>query len=413
MKPNLPFSWKRVITTSVILVTLFLFGFVIGRDSSQATSLKNGEMPKLLKGIFSDPDASLAKNLDFQTFWDVWKRIKLSHVNKNITDEQLFYGAISGLVQSLDDPYSTFLDPATTQEFQDDLEGVFEGVGMEISVKDKRLTVVAPLPGTPASNAGLRPGDTILLIDGQDTSSLTLDEAVKKIRGPRGTQVTLTLYSEGDREPHEVIVTRDVIQVPSVAWKQLDNGIVHLQLFQFNEKTMPEISSMLKEVQKDTVKGIILDLRNNPGGYLDTAVDVSSLWIDEGVIVSQKYRDGTSEDHQARGKAYFKGIPTIVLINQGSASASEIVAGALQDTAIAKIIGKKSFGKGSVQDYEMLSDSSSLKLTVAQWYTPKGRSINEEGISPDSEVEMTLEDVEAEKDPQLEKAVELLSQDTK
>ncbi|HAZ16650.1 MAG: Carboxyl-terminal protease [Parcubacteria group bacterium GW2011_GWA2_43_13] len=410
MNFNTSFSWKRIITTSVVLVTLFLFGFVVGRDSVSTLSAETGNQSRLLKGLFGPADESVVSDLDFQTFWDVWKRIKSTYVNTDVPNEKLFYGAISGLVQSLNDPYSEFLDPKTTQEFQDELDGVFEGVGMEISVKDKKLTIVAPLPNTPAMKAGLRSGDIIVLINAEDVSLLTLDGAVKKIRGPRGTTVTLTIYSKGDGEPREVIVTRDIIQVPSISWKQRDDGIIHLQLFQFNEKTMPEIKAMLKEINKESVQGIILDVRNNPGGYLETAVEVSSLWIDNSSIVSEKYRNGTSEEHPATGRTYFKGIPTVVLINEGSASASEIVAGALQDSAVAKIIGKKSFGKGSVQEYETLPDLSSLKLTVAKWYTPKGRSINEEGITPDIEIDMTREDADTQKDPQLDKAIEILSQ---
>jgi carboxyl-terminal processing protease len=404
-------SYKRFIVPVVVGIIIFLFGYAIGQDTSEISGQEN-QPPREVSGLFSSSPDFINQTIDFQLFWDVWKTVKEEYIEETISDEDLFYGAVSGLVQSLDDPYSVHFDPDLTNEFNRDLEGVFEGVGMEISIKKDRLTIVAPLPGTPAEQAGLRPGDIVLQIDGQDTFDLRLDEAVRLIRGPKGSTVVLNVFSVGDDEARDVSVNRATIQVPSITWNTLEEepGIIHLEIHQFNEKVVPEIRKSLSEIPKESIKGIVLDLRNNPGGFLETAVEVSSLWVEDVLIVEQKARNGFSQKHNAHGTAYFKDIPTVVLINQGSASASEIVAGALQDYNKATVIGMKSFGKGSVQDYQILSDSSSLKLTVAKWFTPNGRSINEEGIDPDKEIERTPEDYDEDKDPQFDASIEMLKE---
>lgn len=402
---------RKILVPAVVCVLVFLFGYAIGKDTT-SSSLEQPNVQRNVVGVFSSAPETFTQTIDFQLFWDVWKTIKEEYIEEEISDEDLFYGAVSGLVQSLNDPYSVHFDPDLTSEFNKDLEGVFEGVGMEISIKKDRLTIVAPLPGTPAEQAGLRPGDVILQIDGEDTFDLRLDEAVRLIRGPKGSTVVLNVFSVGDDESRDVSVNRATIQVPSITWNTLEEepGIIHLEIHQFNEKVIPEIRKSLSNVPKESIQGIVLDLRNNPGGFLETAVEVASLWVEDSLIVEQKARNGFSQKHKSHGTAYFKDIPTVVIINQGSASASEIVAGALQDYGKATIVGMKSFGKGSVQDYQMLSDSSSLKLTVAKWFTPNGRSINEEGIEPDVEIDRTPEDYDEDRDPQFDASLEKLKE---
>jgi len=361
-------------------------------------------------GKYSRPQKGvLAQDIDFDLFWQVWDTLKKEYVDRDkLNEKEMFYGAIKGMVAAAGDPYTVFMDPKLAVEFEESMSGTFEGIGAEIGIRKEILTIIAPLSGMPAEKAGLRAGDKVYAIDGESTAGITIEEAVKKIRGPKGTQVTLTISRDGLEEAKDITITRGTIVVKSVNTEMRDDGIFVVKISNFNSDTSALFNKAVAEIIKSDPRGIILDLRNNPGGYLDTAVEVASEWIEDGVIVSEEFDENNKNDFLARGRARLKDYKTVVLVNQGSASASEIVAGALQDYGKAIIVGMKTFGKGSVQTLEEFGDGSSVKITVAKWLTPKGNYINNKGISPDEEVDLTLEDYEEGRDPQMDKAVEIL-----
>ncbi|MFH1745085.1 MAG: S41 family peptidase, partial [bacterium] len=350
-----------------------------------------------------------SRDVDFNLFWDVWDELEKQYVDKEkINEKKMFYGALRGLTASLGDPYTIFMNPENTSEFESDLLGKFEGIGAEIGIKKSVLTIIAPLPGAPAEKAGLKAGDKVFEVNGTSTMGMSIEEAVSQIRGPKGTQVVLSVGRDGLEGIQQISITRDEIVVKSVQTSMREDEIFVITMTGFNGDTKELFNAAVNEAINKNPKGIILDLRNNPGGYLEAAIEIASEWIEEGIIVSEKYTNDIVDDNYARGKARLKDFKTVVLVNQGSASASEIVAGALQDYDLATIVGKKTFGKGSVQSVTSLKDGSSLKITVAKWLTPEGRSINDEGIEPDYEVEYTNEDYEADKDPQMDAAVEVI-----
>ncbi|HOZ55886.1 MAG TPA: S41 family peptidase [bacterium] len=396
----------------LIIVGSFQLGLFYGAKDSIFRKAITAEILYLgsVTGLHSTIDPSrISTDVSFDLFWEAWDALKQNYVDRSeLTDKQLFYGALRGLVAAVDDPYTVFMDPQVTKEFEDDLSGTFEGIGAEIGIKEDILTIVAPLPGMPAEKAGLKAGDKIYAINGTSTAGLNTDEAVRRIRGPKGTQVTLSIFRQGFKAIQDFTITRDSIVVKSVNAKLREDGIYIIEISNFNNDTLNLFNSAVRDVISKNPKGIILDLRNNPGGYLDTAIELASEWIEGGVVVSEKYSDQRLDEHLSRGRARLKDFATVVLVNQGSASASEIVAGALQDYKKATIVGKKTFGKGSVQTMQNLSDGSSIKITVAKWLTPKGRSISDEGIKPDIEVELTEEDYNKDNDPQIDKALEIL-----
>jgi len=352
----------------------------------------------------------LTKDVNFELYWKTWSAIKEKYFNKNIPDTKLFYGSMQGMVAGLGDPYSMFMTPSDASQFHDDLNGSFQGIGAEIAVKNNQLLIVAPLDDSPAIKAGLKAQDWIVKINGTSTDGMSSQQAVNIIRGPKNTPVTLTIYRSGWDKVKDIVIVRDQILVKSVSWEYKNNGKdVWIKIRQFNDDTVPLLNKAVAEfVAKPEVKGVILDLRNDPGGYLDAAVQVAGQWDGNQVVVSEKNRDGVETDHIAYATANLVNYKTVVLIDGGSASASEIVAGALQDWKKATLVGMKSFGKGSVQDLTDLPDGSQIKLTIAKWYTPSGRSIDEHGIEPDVKIDLTEADYNKNSDPQLDKALELL-----
>ena len=355
------------------------------------------------------------EEVDFSLFWEAFHKLQEKFVDKGKFDiEKIIYGAISGMVNSLEDPYTVFLKPEETKRFIEDVKGTFEGVGMEIDIKKGQLQVIAPLENTPAQKAGLRAGDKIIKIDDKPTTDMTLEEAINLIRGPKGTEVTLTVYREEWGKNKEFKIVRDVIVVPSLKWELKDTSegypIAYLKLYQFSEKASFDFRVAAIEILNSPAKKIILDLRNNPGGYLEVAQDIAGWFLKRGEIVAiEDLGEGKEQNlYKAQGNAALVEVPIVILINQGSASGSEILAGALRDNRGILLIGEKSFGKGSVQELERLSDGSSLKITIAKWLTPKGESITDKGLEPDIKVEMTEEDYEAGRDPQLDKAIEII-----
>lgn len=324
----------------------------------------------------------------------------------NVDSEKLAISAIEGMLKTLD-PYSAYLTPEHYKELEIGTSGEFGGVGIEISVENDLLTVITPIEGSPAAKAGIKPGDLIIAIDGKSTQGFSVDEAVKSLRGPKGSAVNITIQSQGDKNPREVVLVRDIIYVKSVNSKLLDGRVGYIKLSQFQEKTSEELVKAIEELEsgdRGELNGLILDLRNNPGGLLTQAVEVADEFIDEGLIVSVKGRvEDQSTEYYATKKDNTPGYPIIILVNKGSASASEVVAEALQDKKRAIILGTKTFGKGSVQSIIKLEDGSGLKLTTAKFYAPSGRSINQVGVIPD----VIVEDSQG-KDLQLERAKELI-----
>jgi len=291
------------------------------------------------------------------------------------------------------------------------MSGSFDGIGAEVGIRKEVLTIISPLEGNPAQKAGLKPGDKILKIDDILTGDLNLDEAVSLIRGERGVEVTLLIFREEWKEAKEIKIIRDEIKIPIIKWEILDDNIAHIQFYHFTENSASEFRRTINEILLLQPNGIILDLRNNPGGYLETAVDIASWFLSKGeVVIIEDFGNGKRNEFISKGYKKLEDMPTIVLINEGSASASEILAGALRDIKEIKIVGQKSFGKGSIQQLEKLKGGSSVKITVAKWLTPSGLSISEEGIAPDEEVEITMEDIDEMRDPQLDKALEMLNE---
>ena len=408
----------KKIGVAILLLLLVFVSFGTGMIYSQKSEIARkftleqvGYVGKVLNKYGLVLQGKLSQDINFNEFWNVWDLLKEKYVDKDkLADKQMFYGAVRGLVNSIGDPYTVFMEPKVAKEFSDDLAGTFEGIGAEIGMRNDVVTIIAPLADMPAEKAGLRAGDKIYAIDGKSTAGLSIDEAVNKIRGPKDTTVTLTIMREGVDKTQDYKITRGVIIVKSVRTDMRSDGIFVVTITNFNNDTSDLFKQAGQKIVEKNPQAIILDLRNNPGGYLDTAVDVASEWIDQGVIVTEKFTDEKKNEYLTRGRARLKDFFTVVLVNQGSASASEIVAGALQDYNKATIIGKKTFGKGSVQTLEDLPDGSSIKITVAKWLTPKGNSINEQGITPNIEVDLTQDDSNKGKDPQLDKAIELIKQ---
>lgn len=357
-------------------------------------------------------DMGKPEGTDFSLFWEAWKKLEEKFVDPEKIDYQkMIYGAISGMVSSLEDPYTVFMPPRETKIFKEDVSGEFQGVGMEIGIRNNQLTVIAPLKGTPADRAGLRAGDKIMKVDDTDTQGISVDEAVKLIRGPKGTEVVLTIRREGWSESREFKIIRAVIEIPSVEWETLSENIAYIKLYHFSETARSAFHLTGIEILNSPCQKIILDLRNNPGGYLEVAQDIAGWFLQKGEIVTIEDFRGEKEDkeYKAKGNGKFLSYPLVVLIDQGSASGSEILAGALRDNRGIKLVGQTTFGKGSVQELEELNQGS-LKITVARWLTPKGNLITEKGLTPDIEIEMTEEDFNEGRDPQLNKAIEILNE---
>lgn len=393
----------------ILFIISFGMGILFGKSIITNKQIKNEngdiEMSKVLN---FNRSLNKSESIDFEQFWTIWDTIKEKYVKQDINDVDLFYGAIQGLVYSLGDPYSIYMVPKVANEFAKDLSGEFEGIGAEIGIKSEQLTIVSPLDNSPAVKAGLRPGDKIMAIDGESTFGIDIGAAVSKIRGPAKSEVILLISRNGLKEAFDVKIIRDTINFPSVTFEWKENNIAYIRILQFNEDTRHIFNQYVDKIVKENVKGVVLDLRNNPGGFLDTAVYMASEWVDDGIIVSEKSEIGNGNEHHTSGKHRLLDIKTVVLVNGGSASASEIVAGALQDYNKATIIGEKTFGKGSVQDFETFSDGSALKLTVAEWYTPNGQNINKEGIMPDIELEQDWTNEEIGEDEMIDKAIDII-----
>ncbi len=344
---------------------------------------------------------------EFNVLGEVWQSLERYYVNKDALDaEDLSEGAIKGLLEALDDPHTSYLDAETYELEWSAYEGSFEGVGAVITMQDGELTVVSPIAGGPAEEQGVRAGDKVLEIDGEPTSGMNLTEAVLKIRGPQGTKVTLLILHQGETTPVDIDIIREEVQLDSVYLDMLPDGIAHIQITHFSERTHEELVAVLNDAIDNGAQGIILDLRNNPGGYLHVAVDVASEFLDGGIVLYQRDSEGRLDESPATSGGLATDLPLIVLVNEWSASGSEVLAGALQDRGRANLVGNVTYGKGSVNIMRELSDGSALYVTTARWLTPDGSLIEGVGLTPDFEVEITEEDILNDRDPQLEFAIE-------
>lgn len=408
--------WKLFKKINLITVLVAILFFVLGWQwGHRDVEIKWQNYKSNVSILNKEPPQNI--NIDFKLFWDTWDLLSREYIDKKAIDHQkLFYGAISGMVSAVGDPYTVFLPPEFQKYSKEDLNGSFEGVGMELGFNsDKRLIIIAPLDGTPASRAGLKAQDFIVKIDKKDATNLALPEAVKLIRGIKGTEVTLTIFREGEDEPREVKLTRDTIVVKSVILSFKETGskkkIAYLKLTRFGERTKDEWQNAVSDILSSGAVGVVLDMRNNPGGFLDGAVFIASEFLDGGDVVLQENQKGERTSYKVIRQGRILKLPLVALINKGSASASEIVAGAMQDRKRAKLVGEKSFGKGTIQETEDLPGGTGIHITTAKWLTPSGGWVNDtEGLEPDVKIEESKDkDLPAgRQDLQLEKALELL-----
>lgn len=399
---------------SVCLVGASVFaGYSYGKSEAKAI-----QVPESIVG--SSVPSGVSESVDFQLFWKVWNLLDEKYggvEGKEVTDQEKVYSAIQGLAAAYGDPYTTFFPPEESKSFEEEISGSFEGVGMEVSLKDGVITVVAPLKGSPAQRAGILPGDKLIQIDDISTIGLSIDESIKLIKGPKGSSVRLTVLREGKEEPVTISVVRDVIKIPTLETELLTGNVFVVRLYNFTGTAEQNFRQAMQQFIRSGSKKLIIDVRGNPGGYLDAAVDIASWFLPSGsVVVTEQFNDQKNNVFRSKG---YQGIPNdteiVVLIDEGSASASEILAGALKEYDKATLIGKQTFGKGSVQEYMRTSANTSLKVTVAEWLTPRGNSISKDGLKPDIEVDRSAEDatttygsIGAGLDAQLERAVEFL-----
>lgn len=400
---------NRLNLTIIVSILTFILGFQLGhfdlslkwRDYRPTLQLKNQQPPKD------------KQNLDFKLFWDTWDLVSREYVDKKALDPQkMFYGAIQGMVTAIGDPYTVFLPPEAQKNTKEELGGSFEGVGIQLGFsKEKRLVVQSPLDGTPASRAGIKAGDIILKINDKDATNLSLPEAVSLIRGPKGTTVSLQIFREGEDKPQDFALVRDTIIVKSAEFKLLRSPagkkVAYLKLQRFGERTFTEWTEAVSAALASSPEAVILDVRNNPGGFLDGAVFIASEFIDKGDIVIQENAQGAKQSFKVNRAGKLTKLEMVVLINKGSASASEIVAGAIQDYKRGKLIGEGSFGKGTIQSSQDLPQGTGIHITTAKWLTPTGRWIHNSGLTPDVKVEDVPDKDEDKKDEILEKALEL------
>lgn len=387
-----------VLLTGAAFVGGFLAGSVTGAGISPYRLNVNGTVVPGARGTPDQPS--------FALFWEVWDLLKNEYYGQLPDDQHMTYGAIRGVIGTLDDKYTAFVEPSVADILRADLAGSFDGIGAVIHInQDNHLEIVRPYPDHPAAQAGVQAGDIIVAIDGKPADGMGIDEAIGMIRGPAGTTVTLTIARKGLDGTLDITVTRARIDIPIVESKMLDNGVAYIALTQFNRGAGDQLRAHLQTLLAQNPKGVIFDLRDDPGGLLDEAVAVADTFLPAGVVVVERSRDGHEQVLRSADGQAGESIPLVVLLNGGSASASEIVAGALRDRDRATLIGDQSFGKGSVQLLHDLSDGSQLRVTVARWFTPDGHAIHGEGLAPDIAVSISADDERAGKDPQLERAI--------
>ena len=389
-----------------LAATISAYGLGYQAGSANPRNITVEELSNIEQPEDSEP------KIDFSIFWEVWDELRSKHPDFDKADKQaLIYGAVSGLTDALGDPNTIFFSPEDSQRFGEDISGHFTGIGVEVDMKDDQLVIISPLAGSPGDLAGLLPGDIIVAIDGVPTSSLTLDEAVKKIRGPRGTTVVLTIRSNGYATNKDVSIVRQNIEVPSIDSELMEDNLLYVRIYNFSANTPMLFYADMAQYAFSDIDGVILDLRNNPGGFLDVGIDAAGWFVGKDkLVVTELFSSGEKQEFFSTGSGIFDEIPIVVLINKGSASASEILAGAIRYHRGAKLVGTQTFGKGTVQQLDYLSGGSSIKVTIANWLLPDGTLIEGLGITPDVVVEENEEDILDGKDTQLEKAIQTLKE---
>lgn len=405
----------RLITLALLPLFTLVIGWQLGSTAQQNQMRDLQQRMDMLYSGGTQSGATLGdpeKEVDLDLMWGVWRLLQSHYIEPgDLKTNKMVMGAVTGMVSAVGDPYTVFMTPVENTDFRDSLSGHLQGIGAELSDRDGQIVVVSPLKGSPAEKAGLQPEDVIVQIDGNDITGQTLNDVVNKIRGNKGTSVTLSLLRAKEADLLKMTIVRDDITVPSTEYQVKETGsgaVGYLAINQFGGETIHEVSEILKNVKPEELKGFIVDLRYNGGGYLEGAVDLVSMFLKEGKVVSVDTRRGDPQRHYVNGRPVLADIPLVVLQNQGSASASEITAGALQDHDRATIVGTKSFGKGTVQEVIDLPGGSSLRVTIARWLTPDGRDLGKGGVLPDITVDRTREDITAGRDPQLQAALEWL-----
>ncbi len=383
----------------------------------QANQLIAEDQPASIFSLFTSKEtaANSKEDIDLEQFWAVWElldeKFTSASSTENLSDEERINGAIQGMVDSYNDPYTVFLPPAQNADFTEDISGNFSGIGMEVGIKDKMITVISPLPDTPAEKAGLLPGDLVVKINGESTEGMSIDDAVNRIRGEKGTNVTLSIYREGDLEIKDYTITRDTINIPTVK-TEIKDGVFIVRLYSFNAIAEAKMQEAMREFVSSKSKTLILDLRGNPGGYLQGAVAIASFYLPTGkIVVRESFGENKEEKiYRSQGKTIkdFNPKNFVVLVDNGSASASEILAGALKEHGVATVIGTNTFGKGSVQELINLPSGAALKVTVARWLTPNGISISEKGLEPNILINRTPKQRLEGVDPQQDSAINFL-----
>jgi carboxyl-terminal processing protease len=407
--------WKFILLILALIIIIFgsfSGGFLVG----QAFPLLNqnnttATTTTLTNSTFS---TSSSEELDilFQPFWETWNYVNDQYVDQPVDQTIMMRGAISGMLESLGDPHTSYMDPEMFRQQNTPLQGEYEGIGAWVDITGEYLIIISPMPNSPAEKQGLKSGDQIIAIDGEDMTGIEGNLVLRRILGKAGTEVTLSIFRPTTNETIEVTITRQKITIPSVTGEMLEDDIAYIQLINFGEKTHQDLRNILKDLLKQKPVGLILDMRNNGGGYLNTAIDVASEFVSQSPIMYEEFGDGERITYKAKPNGLATEIPLVVLINEGTASASEITAGAIQDYGRGVLVGKTSYGKGSVQNWVTLqNDQGAIRVTIARWLTPNERQINTLGLAPDYEIEITEEDIEAERDTQLEKALELLLND--
>ena len=397
----------------IMLLGSFSGGFLVGHfvpfQSGGQPIL--GSAPESLPTVSPQQQSATPDGVQtlFKPFWEAWNIVHDDYVDQPVDDVALMQGAIRGMMDALGDKHSSYMDPQTYQDANNGLAGEYEGIGAWVDTTSDYLTIISPIPDSPADKAGIKPGDKIIAIDGEDMTGIDAELARQKVLGPAGSTVVLTVARAGASDPLEFSITREKIVVKSASGKMLDNGIGYIQITTFGDNTTSELRAALKDLLAQNPKGLVIDLRNNGGGYLQTAVEVASEFIPKGAVLYEQYGDGTRNTYDVIPGGQATEIPLVVLINEGTASASEIVSGAIQDYGRGKLVGMTSYGKGSVQNWVPLSDNEgAVRVTIAKWLTPKERSISNVGLTPDVTVEITDADLQAGLDPQLDKAVQVL-----
>ncbi len=395
-------NFQKYLVITLACISLFFAGFYFGKQGLDAKFVKKDYKVQITR---KDPPS---KEVDFSLFWEVWETLNSTYLERPIDAQKMVYGAIKGMVESLEDPYTSFLPPQQNEEAEASLNGTYEGIGAELGEKENQIIVISPFDGSPAKEAGIRPGDAILKVDDKATVGMSVNDVVKLIRGDAGTVVKLTIGRKDNKEPIEITIKRGQIKIDSVTWEDKKDGIAYIRISRFGDDTNKVWDETVAKIntQMTDLNAIVLDLRGNPGGYLDSAIHIAGEFYKDEPVIFEEYASGKQVERTTQRIGSLNGVPVVVLIDEGSASASEILAAALRDHAGAVLVGQKSFGKGTIQDVRNFSDGSGVHITIAKWLTPKKEWVHNKGIEPNIKVEVTDEDIDQEKDPQLEKAIE-------